>query len=211
MIKNAIAAAAAATLLVGCHTITEELPTQPSDPKGTVLKIPIPAIPGATPTPTPTPKPTPTPGPTPTPDPSPTPTPTAGTCGAPLPVLNKMNVKIHLQGPAHWTLDSTPLVHNRAYCAQIGFTDGRTDCPVRVEGAPDRSACEEYAVGHADDTGRQGPTWYRDAGDGKGKQLCDNDKCTNYPTNQYLLWVMSAGTYSACTESGICGSVYANP
>ena len=50
----------AAVLSVGCHTITEELPTQPSDPKGTVLKIPIPAIPGATPTPTPTPKPTPT-------------------------------------------------------------------------------------------------------------------------------------------------------
>ena len=66
---------------------------------------------------------------------------------------------------------------------------------MRQEGASDRSACEEYAVGHADDTGRAGPTWYRDAGDGKGKRLCDNDKCTNHPDNQYLLWVMSAATY----------------
>jgi hypothetical protein len=211
MRNTAITIAAAATLLIGCHTITEDLPTQPNDSKGSVLTIPIPTIPTPTPKPTPTPTPKPTPGPTPTPEPSPTPTPTAGKCGDPLPVLNKINVKIHLRGPAHWTLDSTPLVHNRAYCAQIGFTDGRTDCPVRQEGAPDRAACEEYAVGHADDTDRQGPTWYRDAGDGKGKKLCDNDKCANYPDNQYLLWVMSVGTYYACAENGTCGSVYADP
>ncbi len=203
MRNSAIAAVAAATFLIGCHTITEELPTQPSgSPTASVLKIPIPAIPTPTPVPTPvpTPKPTPTPGPT----PSPTPTPVNG-CSPPLPVLAKINVKIHLRGPAHWTLDSTPLVHDRAYCAEVGFTDGRTDCAVRPEGNPERSACEEYAVGRADDTDRPGPTWYRDG------KLCDNDKCTNHPDNQYLLWVMSAGTYQACAQNGICGSVYADP
>ncbi len=205
MRKIALAAAAVAALFLGCHTITEDLPTQPTDPKSGVRTIPIPAIPGATPTPTPKPTPTPTPSPGATPTPSPTPTPAAGKCGEPLPVLDRINVKIHLRGPAHWTLDSTPLVHNREYCAKIGFTDGRIDCPVRTEGSPDRAACEEYAVGRADDTDRPGPTWYRNG------KLCDNDLCMNYPDNQYLLWVMSVGTYSACSESGICGSVYADP
>jgi hypothetical protein len=120
-------------------------------------------------------------------------------------VLSKFGVKIHMRGPAHWTLDSTPLVHNNAYCREIGFTDGRTDCPVRQEGAPDRSACEEYAVGHAKDSGRQGPTWYRN------DKLCDPDNCENHPDNQYLLWIYTPGTYKACSESGICGSVLADP
>lgn len=208
MRQTAIAVAAAAALLIGCHTITEELPTQPSGTKSTVLTIPMPVIP--TPTPKPTPTPTPTPAPTPTPTPDPTPTPAAGNCPSPVPDINKvkMSVKIHMRGPAHWTLDSTPLIHDYAYCTAVGFVN-RADCPVRPEGNPDRFACEEYIVGRADDTERWGPTWYRD--DGQGKRLCDNDKCANHPDNQYLLWVMSPATYYACTERGVCGSVIADP
>src|SRR5574340_917553 len=131
-----------AALLAGCHTITEELPTQPTKgPSRTVLTIPIPTIPGATPAPTPKPSPTPTPSPTATPGPTPTPTPTAGKCGAPLPNVSRMNVKVHMRGPTRDTLDSTPIVGpDIDYCRQIGFDDGRSFCPVRPEGAPDRAA-----------------------------------------------------------------------
>jgi hypothetical protein len=112
-----------------------------------------------------------------------------------------MNTKIHLRGPAHWTLDTTPLVHDRDYCRQVGFTDGRTECAVRPEGSPDRSACEAYAIGSADDTGRPGPTWYRNGA------LCNGTDCENHPDNQYLLWANLSGRYEACTKDDVCGAV----
>jgi hypothetical protein len=194
---------AVAFLLVGCHTITEELPTQPTEtPSSPVLTVPIPKIPLSTPTPAPTPKASPTPSPSPAPTPTPTPPPGAGACGNPLPPpVTRMNTKIHLRGPVHWTLDTTPLVHDRDYCRQIGFTDGRTECPVRTEGSPDRSACEAYAIGKADDTGRPGPTWYHD------DSLCNGTDCENHSDNQYLLWVNVSGYYQACTKDDVCGGV----
>jgi hypothetical protein len=204
--------AVAAFVLVGCHTITEELPTQPTKTPamGGVLTIPIPAIPVAgTPTPKPAPTPTPAPGPAPTPTPAPAPTPTPGPsaegCGAPLPPdVTRMNTKIHLRGPKRWTLDTTPLIGpNIDYCREIGFTDNRSFCPVRTEGTPDREACEAYAIGHAQDTGRPGPTWYRNG------HLCsgaDTD-CANHEDNQYLLSAYASGFYEACTEDGVCGGV----
>jgi hypothetical protein len=194
--------AAAAAILVGCHTITEELPTQPTKtkpPSTGILTVAIPAIPGATPAPTP--KPTPTPTPTPAPSPTPTPA-TSGSCGAPLPVVTQMAGKIHIKGPNRYTLDSTPLTGPDAtYCRQIGFTDGRSFCPVRAEGAPDRRACEEYAVGYARDTKRPGPTWYIDG------QLCDGTKCENHEDNQYLVYAMASGRYQSCTKDDICVAI----
>jgi hypothetical protein len=200
----------AALVLLGCHTITEELPTQPTKTPG-VLTIPIPSIPTPTPTPRANPTPTPAPGPNPTPTPTPTPEPTAtpptnpNECGNPLPPgIGKMNTKIHLKGPNRWLLDTTPLVGpNPAYCTKIGLA-GRTYCPVRPEGAPDREACEAYAVGLARDTGRPGPTWYRD-----GKQLCTGEAsgCENVDVNQYQLWVWVSGRYDACTQDNVCGGV----
>jgi len=198
--KTTVYGLAAALVLVGCHTITEELPTQPTkSPASPILTVPIPKIPLATPTPKATPTPSPTPGPGPTP--SPTPTPVAG-CGDPLPPgIAKMNTKIHLKGPKY-TLDTTPLVHDAAYCKKVGFPD-RTTCPVRPEGNPERVACETYAVGHAMDTGRAGPTWYKDG------KLCtgQSDSCDNHPDNQYLLWAYGNGYYQACTEDDVCGGV----
>jgi len=195
---------ALAFILVGCHTITEELPTQPTKtPASPILTVPIPKIPvGGTPTPSPTATPKPTPTPTPAATPTPTPPPGTGGCGNPLPPgISRMNTKIHLRGPAHWTLDTTPLVHDRDYCRQVGFTDGRTECAVRPEGSPDRSACEAYAIGSADDTGRPGPTWYRNGA------LCNGTDCENHPDNQYLLWANLSGRYEACTKDDVCGAV----
>lgn len=202
---------AAAFLLIGCHTITEQSPTQPTSPTTTnpgsgILTVSIPAIPTSTPTPkptTPTPAPSATPGPSPTPSPTPAP-PDASGCGNPLPpAISRMNVKVHIRGPNKWTLDSTPLVHDGAYCAKVGFTDGRLDCPVRPEGAPDRVACETYAVGRAQDTGRPGPTWTRNG------HLCTgaSGDCDNHEDNQYLLYAYGGGVYEACTEDDVCGNV----
>lgn len=200
-----------ALLLVGCHTITEELPTQPSNPPSSgILTVPIPAIPLSNPTTTPTP-PSPTPAPTPQasptpdpPDPSPDPDPPGSSgCKKPKPPdISRMKAKVHFKGPRGSTLDSTPLVGPDAgYCAKIGFTDGRSFCPVRPEGAPDREACEAVAVGRARDTGRAGPTWTRNG------KLCNGEDCENHPDNQYLLLAYKTGIYEACARNGVCGAV----
>ena len=62
MSRSAYGIAAAAFLLIGCHSIKEELPTQPTNTpaSGGVLTIPIPKIPLSG---TPAPKATPTPAP----------------------------------------------------------------------------------------------------------------------------------------------------
>ena len=208
MNRIAYGMAAAALVLVGCHTITEELPTQPSEapkaPASGVLKVSIPALPIATPTPKPKPSPTPTPAPGPTPTPNPTPTPPdAGGCGNPLPPpIARMGAKIHIRGPNMYTLDVTPQVHDLAYCTKIGFVD-RIDCPVRPEGAPDRFACEIYAIGYAADTKRPGPTWTRNG------HYCTGQAgdCENHPDNQFLLFAYGSGYYEACTDDGVCGGV----
>jgi hypothetical protein len=82
--------AAAVVLLIGCHTITEEAPTEPSpvseEPKVGAITIPI-ILPASNPTPAPAPTPTPLPGapaPAPTPEPTPEPPPREGNgCGVP--------------------------------------------------------------------------------------------------------------------------------
>ena len=101
-------------------------------------------------------------------------------------------------------LDSTPLVGPDAdYCAKIGFTDGRSICPVRPEGHPEREACELYVTGRAADTGRPGPTWYRGGGFCTGPAA----GCENHPDNQYQVLAYLGGTYKACARNGVCGEV----
>ena len=68
----------------------------------------------------------------------------------------------------------------------------------------DRVACEAYAIGRARDTGRPGPTWYRNG------KLCTGaaSDCENHEDNQYLLKAYGSGTYEACTEDdSVCGEV----
>ena len=125
-------------------------------------------------------------------------------CGIPYPPpVTRIKVKEHLSGGDYDTLDATPLVgHDVMYCAAIGYTDGRSLCPVRPEGHPEREACEEWAVGKARDTGRTGPTWTNPEG-----AYCTGgaSKCRN-ADNQYMLWVSASGKYTACAENGACGS-----
>jgi hypothetical protein len=108
------------------------------------------------------------------------------------PPLYKMNCKVHLNAGDHHVLDSTPIVANAAYCGAVGFPD-KGQCPVRPEGWSDRLACENWVVGTAKDTGREGPTWTKTA-DGSyctGKE----SGCANSPDSQYQLWVYEGGTY----------------
>ena len=140
-------------------------------------------------------------------DPDPNGPPAGSGCGKPYPPpVSRFNVKKHLKIEGGWTVDSTPLVGpNVAYCAEIGFTDGRSLCPVRPEGAVDREACEAWRVGEAADTGRIGPTWKWE-----NEQLCSGPEsgCQNHPDNQFQVYAYKSGEYYACATSGACGKVF---
>ncbi len=128
-------------------------------------------------------------------------------CGKPYPPpITRFRVKVHIPGEIDM-LDSTALVGpDPAYCALIGYGDGRSNCPVRIEGSPERTACETWAVGYATDTGRPGPTWTRQP-DGT---LCTGTAsgCANHENNQYELYVTRGGTYRATGRNGAYGEVY---
>jgi hypothetical protein len=134
-----------------------------------------------------------------------TPPPGSG-CQAPYPPpVTRMVCNVHLRSPEYDTLDSTPLVGpDVAYCADIGYTDGRSYCPVRPPGAPDRLACEVWRVGIAKDTGRPGPTWTKGNG-----AYCTGaaSGCQNSPDNQFQLWVQTGGAYVVAAANGVSCTV----
>ncbi len=140
----------------------------------------------------------------PTPDPG---IPPAGSgCGEPYPPpLASINVKLHVKAPEYFTLDSTPLVGpSSAYCREIGYTDGRQYCPVRLERDPERVACEAWVMGNAKDTGKPGPTWTLE-----WETYCTTfaeSTCEHNPDNPFSLFVQVAGWYQAC-RGEICGEV----
>jgi hypothetical protein len=116
-----------------------------------------------------------------------------------------MNVKLRLKGKEFHTVDVTPIVgHNQDYCASIGFTDGRSLCPVRPEGDPQRVECELWAVGLAEDTGKPGPTWTRNG------EFCTGAEslCEHKPENVFALRVYIGGTIKACAENKACGELF---
>lgn len=209
----------AATCLMAwaCSSLPDQSPTQPdpspqaggpgpsptADPNPN--PTPTPVLSGA-PKPAPSPDGVPSPGSSPSPGPSPSnPPPTAGACGSPIPPpLSSMRVKVHSSGGEAWILDSTPLVDDPAYCVSIGYDDGRSVCPVRPEGNPEREACETYVMGNAKDTGRPGPTWTFNGAFCSGKEM----GCSNSPENQYQVRVFVSGVFRACGNiNGACGEV----
>ena len=133
--------------------------------------------------------------------------PSGSGCGKPYPPpITRFNSKIHLWGPDYVTLDSTAIVGpDLAYCTLIGYTDGRDQCPVRVEGDPERGPCERWAVGKAKDTGRWGPTWTFNGEYCKGLAV---NGCENHPDNQYGLLAAKGGKYVMCGQNFACGQVF---
>ena len=166
----------------------------------------------ATPTTPPTPVPTPTPTPVPTPTPDPNVPPAGSGCGKPYPPpISRFTVKIHMKDVDFWTVDATPLVGpDGDYCLSIGFTDGRTICPLRPEGADDREACEVWRSGTARDTGKPGPTWtFIDLGTGK-ESYCSSAPgapCDHHPAGPFTVMAYKGGIYRVCTEAYACGDV----
>ncbi len=159
--------------------------------------------------PAPQPTATPVPGSQPDEDPLPAVPDGGGTgsasCGEPVPPpVTRMSVGVHGRSGDNVLLDSTPLVGpDPAYCRLIGYTDGRSFCPVRPEGNPERFACEAERVGRAADTGRIGPTWTID---GRSCNGSPGDGCVN-AANQFQVYAYGKGTFRACTASGACGQL----
>jgi hypothetical protein len=149
--------------------------------------------------------PTPAPTPVPTPTPEPTPAPPTTSCSPLPPPVTRMPVQVRSKNREYWEIDVTPIVgHNREYCASIGFTDGRTLCPVRAEGDPMRVECETWAVGIAEDTGLPGPTWTRN-----GEYCTGPDSgCEHHPYNLFKVRVYTGGLIRACAENKACGEEF---
>jgi len=121
-------------------------------------------------------------------------------CGRPYPPnITRFQCKQHMANSQYSVLDSTPLVGpDIGYCASIGFTDGRSICSLRPEGAPDRVACENWRVGKAKDNGQPGPTWSKDGAFCTGP----DSGCERIPDNQYQLLAFRSGTYVVSAENG---------
>jgi hypothetical protein len=198
-----------ATGLVACALPDDQGPGDPDPiPEGPSTVAPAPSTGDGSapvlgsPSAAPEPESTPETDPDPEPDTS-TPPPDGSGCREPYPPeLLKINVAVLIRGPNAWTLDATPVVGpDPAFCAEIGFTDGRANCPVRPEGHPERQACEAWVVGVAVDTGRPGPTWRRNG------VLCTGaaSDCANDGENQYLVRAMGSGLYTACARNDVCG------
>jgi hypothetical protein len=83
----------------------------------------------------------------------------------------------------------------------------RRCCPVRPEGHPQRVACEEALMGRARDTGRVGPSWTVNGKPCTSPESTVIPRCTNHPSNQYLVFVYGPGVYRGCAENGVCGEV----
>ena len=157
----------------------------------------------------PAPQPTATPVPGSEPDEDPLPAVPDGSgsasCGEPVPpAVTRMNVGVLGHSGDGVLLDSTPLVGpDVAYCRLIGYTDGRSFCPVRPGGSPERLACEAMRVGRAADTGRIGPTWTID---GRPCNGSPGNGCVN-AANQFQVYAYGTGTFRACTASLACGQL----
>jgi hypothetical protein len=126
-------------------------------------------------------------------------------CGAPYPPeISRMACKVHFAGGEFDTLDSTALVGpDWEYCAAVGFTDGRSICPVRPETSPERVPCENWRTGNAQDTGLPGPTWTFNGKFCTGKE----SGCEHHPSNAWALLVYVPGTFRVCAQTGACCTV----
>jgi hypothetical protein len=138
-------------------------------------------------------------------DPDPSWPPSGSGCTKPYPPpVTRFNAKIHLWGGEYVTLDSTAIVGpDHEYCTLIGYTISDL-CPVRVTGDPQRTPCEEWAVGKAKDTGRYGPTWTINGEYCKGLAV---NGCENHPNDQYALLAAKGGRYVMCGQNDACGFV----
>jgi hypothetical protein len=145
------------------------------------------------------------------PTPAPTPVPAnlkADTYCVPMPPpLSYFKLKVHSDRGWKKVLDSKAVVGpDAAYCA--AQNQGGSVCVVRREDDPMAVTCSNLVVGLSD-TGRYGPNWF-DTDDKPCRPIGqgDNDPgCRLHETNQYLVYTFGPGTYTACSEDGVCTSI----
>ncbi len=164
--------------------------------------------PAAATTPLPTPTTSPTPTAAATPDPT---TAHAAGCKDPVPPkITRINVHTQYKFKDYWVVDSSPLIGpNADYCAAIGFSDGRSFCTLRQEGADDRAACELWRAGMSKDTPpRPGPTWTLTTkvgvvhyGTGEDSGCAHDDDLGPWKVRAYI-----GGTYTVCVVDGACNT-----
>jgi hypothetical protein len=94
------------------------------------------------------------------------------------------------------------------YCLAAGFYDGRSICPVRLEDAPDREACELWRSGTARDTGKPGPTWtWTESGTGRTGYCSGAADAPCDRIGPFTVKAFKGGLYTVCTEAGACGEI----
>jgi hypothetical protein len=112
-----------------------------------------------------------------------------------------MKVGIHDDSGSRKILDSKPLVMNvDGYCGKVGAGETVRFCDTRLEGHPERVACDYLATGKSPATGRWGPTWTWD-----GKP-CDGENftsCANHQENQFMAIAKTSGRYDACAAPDV--------
>ena len=153
----------------------------------------------------------PNPSPTPTLTPTPPTTPTPGivlppgmVCSPTPPPLYGFKVSVFDDSSSRIILDSKPLVMNvDNYCDRVGIGSGKF-CDTRLEGDPQRTACDWLMTGISPATGRWGPTW---TWNGKpcGTNLSDETftSCANHQDNQFMAIAKAPGKYVACASSDV--------
>jgi hypothetical protein len=117
-------------------------------------------------------------------------------CNPTPPPIVRMHISVHSSEGGRIVLDSKPLVADvDGYCARVGFP-GWKFCETRLEGDPQRVACDYLVAGRAEDTNRWGPTWFFDS------DLCSlaPEDCANHQSEQFLAIAKSPGRYTACAR-----------
>jgi hypothetical protein len=121
-------------------------------------------------------------------------------CDPTPPPLYGIQVRPHGGNADRTVLDATPVVINvDSYCERVVGMSGKF-CGTRLEGDPQRGACDYLAVGKAQDTGRWGPTWYYN------NQLCDGanfGNCANNSNDQFLVNAKAPGLFEACAAPNV--------
>jgi hypothetical protein len=142
---------------------------------------------------------------------TPTPTPTPdwrSQCGQPSPPpLYGVKVSVQEDSVSRKLLDSKPIVENvgrgnptDSYCGKVGFDWRAAFCETRLEGHPQRVACDALVVGRASDTGRYGPTWEQDDRPCVAPGTDAAGGCTNHADNQFLVIARGNGSVLACAS-----------
>jgi hypothetical protein len=151
-------------------------------------------------TPPTTPTPIPTVAPTPVPTPAGIVLPAGMVCDPTPPPLKRVLPQMWRTRGKGWILDTKPQVMNYdGYCQRTGQNGGAW-CDTRVEGDPQREACDYLAVGISSETGRWGPTWTFNGKPCDPPNAEPTTDCNNYPDNQFKAIARGPGLYEACAS-----------